>query len=545
MKILFEGETMVKKFLLSAAVVGALATSAMAYNVDELKNMSSGIATAGTPIFVPNNTNPLANGNIGFDQTQLSNTLIFPAFFVGNGYETTIRVINPDPNHAVVAKVVLYDGKDSHEVRDFNIYLSANDVWVGHIKVDSNGVKKIISTDDSTPLEDGSLASTDKPFSKSINSNFGYIEVIAMAVTDGKSGAHGDHAGLRKAYGTFAKVERTGSVNPNIVFTNGVIKNKVATTPYVKLKTSLDANNNNITVSGFNAYLVDSDNDNKYDSTKEYAFTAPIVNGSFLGLTGDVRITDTVNGKDMDMMPYKINYPAQVTNNNNKKVPASLVYIEGEKANIADLFIGNKNIGNKNTNIYDATSLQNEITAMSNTNYYVTYGDAKVGNMALILTNPFKRVYVQAALDEADAGVDGEDGVIKPKTKITDNNINPVYYQDASVDDKGNINYGSTKVIAQFFNESEGMMSAGQFSPATTPTIKLTNEVAQTGVDVNNQDDLGYYLNQAVNTGYERGFITLLNVNGTNTKIPGIMTQMLATTAGGKVVTNWIVPQGK
>ena len=544
---------MVKKFLLSAAVVGALATSAMAYNVSELKLMAVGGIAAGSanPVNIANDSNPLTNR--GFKQTQLSNALIFPAFNVGNGWESTVRVINPDPAHAVVAKVVLYDGKDSHEIRDFNIYLSANDVWTGTIKVDSDGVAKIISTDDSTPLEDGTLASADKPFSKSIDSNFGYIEVIAMAVTDGKSGADHDHAGLRTAYSTFAKMERTGSTNPNIVFQNGVIKNQVATSPYIKLKLNNATMTLTDTVNGLNntayaSYIVDADSNTKnYDKTKEYGFTAPVAGGSFLGLTGDIRITDTVNGKDMDMMPYKIDYATGTAG-----APDSLVYIEGEKANIADVFIRQRDTnGDKidDANIYDSDSLENEIGLISLSNYYITYGDAEVQNMYALLTNPFKRVYVQAKLDDASSGNGGDDekGQISPNIKITDSNTNPAYYKDASTDASGNINYGSTSLIAQIYDESENAMSAGQFSPANTPTIKLDNEVASTGNDATNKDQLAYYLNQAEAKGYKKGFVKLTNVNNSTTnpvQIPGFMTQMLATTAGGKVVTNWIIPQG-
>ena len=217
---------MVKRFLLSAAVIGALATSAMAYNVNELSSMS---ATAKDPALtkvVKNNAADITA--LGFSQTVTSNALIFPAYFVGNGWETHLRVVNT-ANEGVVAKVVFFDGKDSHEVVDFNIYLSPNDVWTGTLKVDNDGVAKIISTDDSAPLEDGGMASASNPLSKAIDSPTGYVEVIAMAETNSTIGTlkdgHGDHEGLRKAYNMFSKLMRSGNTNPTLIFQNGVVQN--------------------------------------------------------------------------------------------------------------------------------------------------------------------------------------------------------------------------------------------------------------------------------------------------------------------------------
>ena len=479
---------MTKKFLVSLAAVAALSTSAMAYNVSELSSMSgSALKNSATPAPVAQLT------PIGFNQTQTSNALIFPAYFAGNGWETTIRVVNTDDTNGKVAKVVLYDGKDSHEVRDFNIYLSPNDVWVGHIKVDSDGVLKIISTDDSTPLEDGTIASPSNPFSKSISSNTGYIEVIGMADTNSAGNlrnGHDDHKGLREAYAKFAKMQRTGSESPSLVFREGVIQNQKATFPYVQI-----SNNTAVDITG--------------DGKDDYNFTAPSSS-----LTGDVRITDTVNGKDMDMMAYKIDY--NTTDGNNKKL--ALIYLEGEKANLADTAIYNNN----NNNDYNLTMLEKDINLTSSNTAYLTYGDAAINNMYALLTNPFKRVYVQDRL------------LVRTK-------YNAAYYKNASIDKDGKINYGSTSLISQIFDESEKMMSAGQFSPATTPVITLANEVASTGYDVNDDKTLAYYLNQANAKGFKKGFVKLTNGNGG--KIPGILTQMLATTAGNKVVTNWIVPQ--
>jgi hypothetical protein len=321
-----------------------------------------------------------------------------------------------------------------------------------------------------------------------------------MAEVTVPAGYEHDHANLRKAYADFALRARNpkadGNETTGLIFKNGVVQGKKVTLPYVDLN--------------------DTINDGKVTNVDEnYTFSNPSA-----VLTGDIRITDTINGKDMDMMAYKFDY--NTTGND------ALIYLEGEKANIADIFL------NYNSLDYNDSMLESVINNISSKEVYLTYGDAEVNNMYALLTNPFKRVYVQAKLDAGDGALDG---------KINNTTYNGAYYSDASIDDDGVINYGSTSLVAQIYDESENAMSAGQFSPATTPTIKLQNEVASTGYDVNDKNTLAYFLKQAQDQGYKRGFVILSNADSNN-KVPGIMTQMLATKAGNKVVTNWIVPQG-
>ena len=506
---------MVKKIILSGVAIGALATSAMAYNVTELSSMSATTKNSKIVAVVNNNWSDL---NVsGFNQRVTTNALIFPAYFVGNGWETHLRVINTNSKNGIVAKVVFYAGKDSHEVRDFNIYLSPNDVWTGTVKVGSDGVAKITSADSSSPLEDGTMASATDPLSKSIDSPTGYVEVIAMAETNTtqstyRSG-HGDHAGLRKAYQMYAKLLRTGSkTKTGLIFKNGVIQNKAASYPYV-----------DVNLSKLSGEDINNDGNPEYNLTPIYSTTNL--------LTGDVRITDTVNGKDMDLPAYKIDY--NTTSHNSNYGLADLVYLEGEKANLADVEINGKD--------YNYTNLETDINSTSTAQTYLTFGDAAPQNMQAIITDPFKRLYVQSALDAADGTVDGK-FTSTTKIKIT-KNTNVAYYKDAFIDANQNINYGSTSLVAQIFDNNENAMGAGQFSPATTPTIKLTSEVASTGTSLTDPNSLAYYINQAINKGYAKGFVKLTNANGTSVDIPGIVTQMMATTAAGKTITNWIVPQ--
>jgi hypothetical protein len=80
---------------------------------------------------------------------EIGDALIFPAFFGGgedNDWHSEFSVINTS-DRAVIAKVVLYGSIDSVELRDFNIYLSAHDVF--RAKLEKG---KIVSIDGSTIL---------------------------------------------------------------------------------------------------------------------------------------------------------------------------------------------------------------------------------------------------------------------------------------------------------------------------------------------------------------------------------------------------------
>jgi len=469
-----------KKFLVSAAAIAALATSAMAYdlypkNSNDLEQMDYNTSSISSEL-----NKAVAEENTG---------LIFPAYFVGNGWESTIKVVNTS-NFPVVAKVVFYDAKDSHEVRDFNIYLSGNDVWTGTIKVDDDGVAKIISTDDSAPLEmknnEYKMASADEPMKGKITSNKGYIEVIPMVQAD--TDAHG--VSLRKAYIDFSYHERLveGKTKNDVVFKNGVVQNNVVYTPYMKLDINA-------------TYDIDGDGKNgeHFKAVKAGA------------LDGYIRITDTVKGKDMIHKPVYVKFDTNTSGN-----MYGLVYLEGEKANLADVTLENNGIDNK----YDLAKLDEAVESLSVSKAYITFGEASLNNMYALVTSPLKRVYVQQAL--------------------MDNNTSAKAFEGYKLNKDGNDveSYGYVTLVAQIFDNNENMASASQFSPANTPTIKLYNEISSTGNDVNNDNHLAHYISQA---GYSEGYAYVTRSGG-NGVIPGIVTQMIATQAGGKVVTNWFDP---
>lgn len=136
--------------------------------------------------------------------------LIAPAYFIGGGMTTDLKVINTSQTDSVVAKVVFRHPVSSAEVLDFLIYLSPSDVWTGTVSCEAADVNGnctrsvVISADDSIQLENSaSFASAANPArivsdnataaatGRTALPNQGYVEVImgsAYAVAPNRPG---------------------------------------------------------------------------------------------------------------------------------------------------------------------------------------------------------------------------------------------------------------------------------------------------------------------------------------------------------------------
>jgi len=486
---------MTKRILSIVAAAAILTTGAMAYDSMGSMEFNTSVSVA--------ETGPMQVNPAGFGQS-----LIFPAYFVGGGWQTTLRVINTGDT-ATVAKVVLYAANDSHEVKDFNIYLSAHDEWVGTIKIDPTDNKaKIISSDDSAPLTTGGMATNTKPMVSSAftsnKDNSGYVEVIGCASTVGT--AHGKHIQLRQAYQNLATADRNitnvggGKVR---TFKNGVLYVNATTgigtkgyVPNVALATRADANDTN--------------------NSASFTFTAPQNT-----LIGDVRITNTQNGTDMDMPAVALSGVLATGH--------ALLYVEGEAANVLDRDIDSnttKISGNNYYPDYNATKLTADSSIFNNKKIYMPYSATTINGTTsqkqnqLVITNPFKRIALMN-------GVDGS-------------------YKDINA----TAGTGYLQVTPDIYNMSEKLYtpsSTTEFSPATTtgaPIMKLYSEVAGTeSTSGASTDHLSTYLDAASgqDSSFSKGYVILHNVNS-NDNISGIATQMMATqpTSGGNVVTNWV-----
>lgn len=540
-----KGVLMTKKILSTVAAAALISTSAMAFDVFDDGVAGNGLSyTMGTAVTA---TTPIVNGGI-YGQ---GDALIFPAYYSGNGYQSTIKVINTSGTNAIVAKVVLFAGDDSRELRDFNIYLSANDVWEGTIAVDANGVTTLISTDDSSPIKGGGMASVATPMvSESIAVNTGYIQVIgcAAAVDTGNAGAnmlgsaqpgvglagvaaadyksataHADHAALRTAYTSAANTARVIGVNP--IFSNGVITS-AAQVPAVNAATA-------IPVAGATTA-----------TTPTYFFgTVPNT------LIGEIRVTDTVNGKDMVMPATKLrNVTEDIATNAAAVQNMALMFVEGEAASIADrnLMARDGAIGNAGAAIagseYFYAGLSTDAAQFASQGVRMTYGDTtKLANNRLQLTSPYKRLLINA--DASAINASAVNTAVTAKTlAVAVAAATPVIgniYSGVQSANNQITNWGAFQALTLIYDMSENLADSSQFSPASTPTLNFKYEMA-TSEDGTGNENLSYYIDAS---SFAKGYVDFRFItNGAAVTPSTIATQMIATEAAGKTITNWIVP---
>jgi len=119
--------------------------------------------------------------------------LIAPLYYATGPWQTDLKVVNTNPNRAIVAKVVLREGTDCEEILDFLIYLTPGDVWTGTIYEDSDGIIKVKSDDDSFIIggrqgtEVGSIGvhpAKEKKGDRVVNNSVGYVEIFGMVSYD-------------------------------------------------------------------------------------------------------------------------------------------------------------------------------------------------------------------------------------------------------------------------------------------------------------------------------------------------------------------------
>jgi len=116
--------------------------------------------------------------------------LLYPYYTVQNGYDTYVSVVNTTSS-AKAVKVRFIEGKASQEVLDFNLYLSAYDVWAGAVTPSTSGGARLVVTDTSctAPIISGSVdfrnaqytGINDDPYEDDLSrTREGYIEIIEM-----------------------------------------------------------------------------------------------------------------------------------------------------------------------------------------------------------------------------------------------------------------------------------------------------------------------------------------------------------------------------
>lgn len=87
-------------------------------------------------------------------QTGTGEVLIYPYYTARNGTDTYISVANTTAS-AKAVKVRFLEGKNSREVLDFNLYLSANDMWTAAVVNTTDGAKLVTTDKSCTGLPTG------------------------------------------------------------------------------------------------------------------------------------------------------------------------------------------------------------------------------------------------------------------------------------------------------------------------------------------------------------------------------------------------------
>ena len=192
---------MTKKLLSIAALTALLSTGASVFDMNTNGDILASIKKSNKSSYFGGEE---ANASLQLGTARRGDALIYPAFRADKDWTTTISLRNTR-NVAVIAKAVLYAKKDSHELKDFNLYLSPHDVAKFTIH---DG--KITSTDDSIAYEvidpihqsdKVNFASEKKEFSLNIDTESGYVIIYGMAEQEEtKSGTKSEQDQANNAY---------------------------------------------------------------------------------------------------------------------------------------------------------------------------------------------------------------------------------------------------------------------------------------------------------------------------------------------------------
>ena len=152
-------------------------------------------------------------GAVALNPDGLGNVLLYPYYTVrstasGAAYNSLLSVVN-STSSAKAVKVRFLEGKNSREVLDFNLYLSAKDVWVaaviptadgaGIVTPDTSCTDGKVSSDENSPTPFVNYAYTgayDDPANDDLDRvREGYAEIIEMGAMWGYGAYLVTHAG--------------------------------------------------------------------------------------------------------------------------------------------------------------------------------------------------------------------------------------------------------------------------------------------------------------------------------------------------------------
>jgi len=514
---------MTKRVLSAAAAVAIMATGAMAFDTNQDGDILNRDAVQGTYLDGKAATQALLRSVDTATSDRLKgDALIFPAFQAdSDGWQTDIVLRNNYDDRAVVAKAVIYAGHDSSEVRDFNIYLSAND----QARFTLTSASQVVSTDGSIVVAETvksdkvvEFASEEKPFKGDLQDiatqapiTSGYVIVYGMFESN-SSDYHNNHAAIWKKYRELMDENREGWRDFTTTMRKGVFTEANITSPNVDVNSS-DSNSSGYEVFGVGANALSG--------------TVRIYNGD----------TET---RDMLLPATALQNYTPDRNDSEQRI---MLWAPNEYAAIADRCIdGDAGDGNGDYAGYDRDCIyaDTETFLIDNATYTFenegTNGDRSVANK-LIMTQPTKRFLAQIDPDQNDNEFwhDGND----------DNCFEPA---DAKV--VAGTGYGILAQLALYGDDEETfgqapeseedpvlLTSPGDLVEVPAQTLSaLCNEVAvATDIEKGLTDP-------ATGTNWpetSNGFIKY-DFGNDSGKIPAIVTQMTATRVNGEGKINWV-----
>jgi len=492
------------------------------------------------------------------------NALIYPAFNQTDGWGTEIVVRNVT-NKAIVAKAVLYSGEDSHEVVDFNIYLSAKDVC--RFKIEGNkitstdgsiktyginphqafGTSKTTGDDVTRDLTDYALIKfandSEHPFNFGVTEKTGYVVIYGMEESNGirliekktdsnastavtPNGFHNDHAGLYAAYARSLDDERNGwrtLTNPSV----GGILNGM----FVASSGVTQAPDINTSVTGKDVTWLEYVEGENTLRERTATFKA-VANNS---LTGQVRIYNTSAGRDMLLNATAVN---NFNDNNNPDGNLRMLWTEGEYASIADRCIEEDNNITHSTGatttdtitsvFYDKECVVNDAKQFNIRSAVYTYANASAGiENKILITQPYKRLLAQ--LGNPAVGYNPKyNGTSNTKVVL---DLAKEKYQKVATGTSYDFRIAPTPYDEDEQTSVQAIAGTIITSPATTGSsvIKFNKELQEINAD-----------NMEKNPGFNGAFDNKNGFVEFTVPVSAITTQMVGSVAGSSAEMNWV-----
>lgn len=525
---------MYKKIILSTAASLCLTTSMFGFDSDKNGNIYS--LVGGTLYNSTYKSGVEANQDLKLSDSQYGDALIYPMYKSDEGWKSKIMVRN-NSEDAVVAKVVLYDNNDSRELRDFNIYLSAYDVFTFEV----NG-NDILTKDGSIPsgvTTPGINAGTDKAEfvthegntsygilsdtnrTLALDEQEGYIAIYAMAQSDHDFSTtdkdalgnnisyayHGKHEELFKDYRRLLDVCRPSwrSAYADSTINVGIKEGMISTASNLQAP--------NVGIGTCNA----DDND---IATREDEFFSPQN-----VLSGTVRLINSDMSKPSEQRDMLL--PATALENFTTD-NMTVLWTEGEYAAIQD-----RRINDGLPSRYNSEKILDDAATFDIETADYTFNGTDSANQ-LIFTQPMKRILVQLDPDNGNGYYNDTESTIKDGLTIT-------------------TGFGCFKLdLNSAFNENEayrGFVEPDEepltleplISPYSTNLVNVAKPSCGFSNEMEKVSDDKLQNTNALSSINQNGGFMKIKVTANNGKIPAIVTQMVGSvSASGNWQTNWI-----